>query len=306
MLDHEDVFAEWWGQQVKVSGIKFVQGRNYSADSDHRKYGVAIHNTSNNATAEAEASYATRRTDSVSAHFYADSDSVVQSLDTNVRSWHAGSQNGNDNAVSVEITGFNYWTRAEWLKRVAWDQLGRVLALVCLAHGIPVLRRSPEVLHANPKAGGFYGHDDMRRAWGGTSHTDPGPNFPWDHLLAVVASHINGTPPPPADPGQPDQLVVDGRLGPRTITRWQQVMGTTADGVIDNPSDLTRAVQRHLNKVINAGLVVDGVGIRQDGRVYKTARALQRYVGTEQDGRLSVPDSECIKAVQRRLNKGRF
>jgi hypothetical protein len=108
----------------------------------------------------------------------------------------------------------------------------------------------------------------------------------------------------------PGGLAVDGTLGQLTVRRWQQIMGTPVDGVIDQPpkrSSLVMAVQRRLNGAIGAGLVVDGQGIHQDGRsVYKTTRALQRYLGTTQDGVLSVPVSECVKALQRRLNAGRF
>lgn len=118
-----------------------------------------------------------------------------------------------------------------------------------------------------------------------------------------------GTAPgtPPAGSGG---LAVDGVLGPLTIRRWQQVMGTPVDGVIDQPpqhSSLVMAVQRRLNAAIGAGLVVDGQGIHQDGHtVYRTTRALQRYLGTTQDGVLSLPVSECVKALQRRLNGGGF
>ena len=104
-------------------------------------------------------------------------------------------------------------------------------------------------------------------------------------------------------------LVVDGVLGPRTISAWQRIMGTPVDGRISPRSALVRAVQRHLNSKIGAGLAVDGVGasIRQDGRTRThTHRALQRYLGTPQDGILSVPASMAVRALQRRLNSGRF
>lgn len=106
----------------------------------------------------------------------------------------------------------------------------------------------------------------------------------------------------------PDKaLDVDGELGPKTVTKWQQIMGTTVDGKIDeDDSQLTRAVQTRLRETVNHRLVVDGQGIKQDGRFYKTVAALQTYLGTPVDGRLSVPKSECVKALQRRLNEGRF
>ncbi|MFC3504442.1 M15 family metallopeptidase [Micromonospora krabiensis] len=112
-------------------------------------------------------------------------------------------------------------------------------------------------------------------------------------------------PKPPAAP-KPPQLALDGKLGPATIRRWQQVMGTPVDGKISEVSSLVKAVQRHLNSKIKAGLAVDGKGIRQDNHVYQTVRALQRYLGTPQDGRMSVPVSDVVKAIQRRLNSGKF
>ncbi len=105
----------------------------------------------------------------------------------------------------------------------------------------------------------------------------------------------------------PGQLAVDGILGPVTIRRWQTVLGLEwRDGKISKPSDLVAAVQRKLNASIGAGLKVDGDGIRQDGRRYATTAALQRYLGTMADGRLSVPRSMAVQALQRRLNAGTF
>jgi len=173
-----------------VPGIAFVQGRNDYPDGDGRKYGIAIHNTSNDASDEAEAAYATRRTDGVSSHFYVDDDSVTQSLDTESRAGHAGSRIGNENALCFELTGANGKTRDWWLANIAWTELGRVIAYI-LTHdpdlaGFQVRRASVAEMQSNPRVKAFYGHDDMRRAWGGTTHTDPGPNFPWDRLFAAV------------------------------------------------------------------------------------------------------------------------
>ncbi|MFI6228639.1 N-acetylmuramoyl-L-alanine amidase [Micromonospora echinospora] len=177
---------------MKVPGVPFVQGRNAYSDRDSTKFGIAIHNTSNNATAEGEASYATRRTDGISAHFYVDADSVVQSLDTRSRAGHAGSSNGNEHAIAVEITGTNSKSRAWWLDNVAWDRLAKVLAVVCKTYDIVPRRASVAEMKRNPKVRAFYGHNDMRLAWGGTTHTDPGDNFPWDHLLTKVKQAMNG------------------------------------------------------------------------------------------------------------------
>jgi len=177
---------------MKVAFIPYVQGRNSYSDIDGLKYGVAIHNTSNDAPAKNEASYATRRTDGTSAHFYADPIEVIQSLDTTARAGHAGSSNGNQHAVAVEITGTNDKSRDWWLTNVNWVLLGRVLAEVCKLYGVQVRRAAVTEMRSNPKVKAFYSHDDMRQAWGGTDHTDPGNNFPWDRLFQVINAALAG------------------------------------------------------------------------------------------------------------------
>lgn len=115
-------------------------------------------------------------------------------------------------------------------------------------------------------------------------------------------------PSQPSTPSIPLQLEVDGELGPKTIRRWQQVMGTKVDGVISSEnSQLVRAVQTHLNKY-GFRLVVDGEGIQQaPGRKRtKTVTALQQYLKVPVDGYLTHPKSETIKMLQRRLNENRF
>ena len=136
------------------------------------------------------------------------------------------------------------------------------------------------------------------------AHGDPGA-FPIARFLqflksaAAPAGSGGTTPKPPTlpTPKPTTALVVDGKLGPATIKRWQKVMGTEADGVISRPSELIRAVQRRLNP--SARLVVDG----KFGPA--TIRALQRHLGTEPDGVISHP-SEAVRALQRRLNLNRF
>ena len=62
---------------MKVPFIPYIQGLNDYTDGDGLKYGLAIHNTSNDASDTGEALYAKRRTDGISSHFYADADSTT-------------------------------------------------------------------------------------------------------------------------------------------------------------------------------------------------------------------------------------
>jgi N-acetyl-anhydromuramyl-L-alanine amidase AmpD len=192
---------------MRVSGTPYRQGRNSYGDTT--KFAIAIHNTSNDASAADEASYASRRTDGTSAHLYCDATTVVQSLDTRAKAGHAGSDSGNTYAIAVEITGSNGWTRDRWLRSVAWGKLGAALAEVIRAHwpdgSFKVRRATVAEMKANPRVKAFYSHDDMRRAWGGTDHTDPGPNFPWDRLIQVVRAALGKTPPA-ADPTEDDDM----------------------------------------------------------------------------------------------------
>lgn len=203
---------------MRIPGIPFHQGRNDYTDVDGMHYGIAIHNTSNVASDVAEASYADHRPDGTSAHFYVDADSVTQSLDTNARAGHAGSRQGNDNAIAFELTGTNDRSRQWWLDNIAWGKLGEVIAYILRNdpdyQGFQVRRALVAEMRGNPRVRAFYGHDDMRRAWGGTDHTDPGPGFPWDRLFAAVNAALS---PAAAAAGEEDTM--GASFGPIEIQR---------------------------------------------------------------------------------------
>lgn len=299
----------------ELSYVKYLgTGHNYRRDSNGHAVGtkkkyIAIHNTSNTAPAKNEASYGTRRTDSVSSHFYVDDVEAYQSLPTEWVAWHAGSNQGNSYGISIEITGQN--STNNWLADADdINMAARITADECRKWAI-----EPRLLTvAEMKAGtlgGIVTHDRMRQAWGGTDHTDPGQNFPMNYFLAKVLEYLGqgGTPVPTVPVGNP-RLLEDGILGRNTVSEWQRRMGTPVDGVITQPpghSSLVKAVQRHLNGKIGAGLVVDGQGIRQGNTSpTHTTRALQKYLGTSQDGILSAPVSQAVRELQKRLNNSSF
>lgn len=117
-------------------------------------------------------------------------------------------------------------------------------------------------------------------------------------------SHV----PPQNNNSSNDDLVVDGVLGPKTIAKWQKVMGSHAvDGKISENSLLVEKVQDLLRKTVDRNLKVDGDGNSLDTNVYrKTIAALQKYLGTPVDGVITTPKSKVIEALQRRLNQDRF
>lgn len=170
--------------------VRFDGPPNVYNDTPYDKRYVAIHNTSNDASDAAEADYAQRRTDA-SSHYYVDHDSITQSLRTEYGAAHAGSSTGNRHAIAYEITGSNGKSRTWWLANVAWPLLARQIARDCRKHSI-----DPKVLTVaqmrDGKTTGIVTHDLMRRAWGGTTHTDPGPAFPMDYLIALVRAELDG------------------------------------------------------------------------------------------------------------------
>lgn len=166
-------------------GVKLVLGKPMLT---HKRYQV-VHCTDNDASAEAEANYAKIRTDGTGAHYFVDSTRVVQSTDTTWCVGHVGSTVGNAYGISYEIVGRTYWTRAQWMDRVYWPGLARVMAADSREFGIPPLLLTLDQMRAR-EAPGVVTHDMCRLAWGGTTHTDPGPNFPMDHLLYLLRTEL--------------------------------------------------------------------------------------------------------------------
>ena len=135
----------------------------------------------------------------------------------------------------------------------------------------------------------------------------------------VSAPPVRSAPAPrPTAPDGQDLLDVDGEWGPRTVARFQQVMGTPIDGVLDDDgSACIEAFQRYLNTVVgehdqtnlngSAPLAVDGI----DGpNTWRTFQYLvwcwhKEYVpdgwewGDWIDG---VDGSATVMALQRALN----
>lgn len=134
--------------------------------------------------------------------------------------------------------------------------------------------------------------------------------FDWNRVM--MAANKKAKPPKtedsktekPDDAKIMEKLEVDGELGPKTISTWQAVLGLPVTGKMG--ANLVKAVQKRLKETVDHRLKVDGEGIVQDGKRYKTAGALQRYLKSPVDERISKGDSKVVKALQRRLNTGRF
>lgn len=165
------------------SGIPYI-GPPRSYGGKYTKYFIVVHSTENTAPARNEASYAKNRTDGTSSHYYVDDTEIIQSLNTDYGANHVGSWQGNQRGISYEFVGRASWSRAKWLDSIDFEAAAAQMARDCQTWGIPVRRLSVAQLADMEK--GITTHNDCRRAFGGTDHTDPGSNFPMDRLIELI------------------------------------------------------------------------------------------------------------------------
>jgi hypothetical protein len=116
----------------------------------------------------------------------------------------------------------------------------------------------PELLTAAQLSAGQPGvisHNLSRIVFGGTTHTDPGPTFPWDQfgerLFHFYGSDPNGTPQGPPVPDT--SPLKRGSVGPR-VADLQKALNLRSDG---NFGEATEAAVRGFQ--IAQGLKPDGI-----------------------------------------------
>lgn len=114
------------------------------------------------------------------------------------------------------------------------------------------------------------------------------------------------------------KLKVDGKWGNDTTRALQEFFGTKADGILSKQSKNTVTEALYGNTVHygkGGSLVIKSLQKYLNSKGYKlkvdgllgpaTVRALQSYLGTVVDGKLSRP-SLVVKAMQKRLNAGKL
>lgn len=111
-----------------------------------------------------------------------------------------------------------------------------------------------------------------------------------------------------------ENLKVDGRWGKETTKALQRHYKTTVDGVISGQPDnaSTRNIPSATTKGSRGSMVIKAMqrdlGTAQDGKISYPSlmvKALQKRLGTVVDGKISKT-SLVVKEMQRRLNKGTF
>lgn len=148
----------------------------------------------------------------------------------------------NADGEHLELCGFARWTRSEWLTHHPGmlEQTAHWLAERCKARGIPAVALGPAELRADRR--GITTHHSVSLAFRRSSHTDPGPGFPLDVVVARTKALL--TPHPTtaskAVPRYPGRPLTMGSRG-AAVSLWQRRMrqrgwAIAVDGVFGNES----------------------------------------------------------------------
>ncbi|MGH3882101.1 MAG: N-acetylmuramoyl-L-alanine amidase [Pseudonocardiaceae bacterium] len=143
-------------------------------------------------TAENLAAYLDRPSTQASYHKICDDDSTVRYLPDSVASWSIRS--GNSRALNLCLTGWARWTRGQWLDHAGMlRRAAGEVAAWCDRYEIPVRKLTPTQVAADHL--GIIGHWDWTLGKRDGTHTDPGPNFPWDVFIELVKTGTAIEPP---------------------------------------------------------------------------------------------------------------
>lgn len=139
-----------------------------------------------------------------SAHYVVDPGEVVQCVYDSIVAYHAPP---NEGSIGIELCDMVGDRNNRPLPMSRWDdpahtamlaRAAHLVAELCLAYDVPVRRVTRVGLRLGRK--GICGHYDVSKAWGQTSHWDPG-EFPWRRFIGLVqadAAELRGnsrTPP---------------------------------------------------------------------------------------------------------------
>jgi len=143
---------------------------------------IVIHSTESS-SARSSASWFANPASAGSAHLLVDDRECYRTLDNDEIPW--GAPGANTMGFHIEHAGFAKWTRAQWLQHEDTLKRGAFKsALHARRFGIPFKWLTADDLRHGRS--GFVTHAVVSEFNPAGNHTDPGPNFPRDHYMALV------------------------------------------------------------------------------------------------------------------------
>lgn len=151
---------------------------------------------------------------------------VVDVVDTDRYSWSVLS--ANPRSINLCFAGSRAsWTRAQWMQQSKAIDVAAYLAVQdCKKYGIPTTVIAPPYTAGRA---GISDHAYVTKVLGDGTHTDVGPNFPWDVFAAAVAKYASGDtkPTPPPVVVQPSKPTPVGPADDQVTLRWNCLGGQT-------------------------------------------------------------------------------
>ncbi|OBJ50627.1 N-acetylmuramoyl-L-alanine amidase, partial [Mycobacterium asiaticum] len=160
---------------------------------------------------------------------------VCDVVDTDLAAWAVLS--ANNRSINLCFAGSSVnWTRQQWLQQAKAIDVAAYLAVQdCKKYGI-----TPRVIVPpyNSDPPGISDHKYVTEHLGDGTHSDVGPNFPWDVFTAAVGKYATEgldnpepPPPPPADdtPDDPEHEVLAQTRGRWERLGWQTPVEALAE-----------------------------------------------------------------------------
>lgn len=175
-----------------------------------------LHTQEGNGNADSLARYLGSPANKVSYHYTVSQGSngavtVCDVVDTDAASWSVLS--ANNRSINLCFAGSRAaWTRDQWLSQAkAIDVAAYLAAADCRKYGITPRVITPPTYGPPP---GISDHRYVTDYLRDGTHTDVGPNFPWDIFTAAVNRYSrpaepDSTPSPPIDAGSPLMALSD-------------------------------------------------------------------------------------------------
>lgn len=222
-VDVNDVLAPAYGQwsHYEQSEELPMAKPEYSeldrmGDSRSSRWGARIanfllHTEEGNSTAESLAAYLNNTANGVSYHYTLRNGIVCPVVDTDYASWSV--LDANSQTINLCFAGSHAkWSRDEWL--AIRDDL-RIAAWIAVQDAKKYGFATDVIAPPYARRDGISDHKYVTECLGIGTHTDVGPNFPWDVLAGDIEEFATGVPAPAQPNAINDVEAVTPWLGKR-------------------------------------------------------------------------------------------